>query len=91
MRTSNHQKYFRLPIALIGFIGVFVAPPWLPLICILLLSARYRAWEAILIGLLTDLVWLPTLSWHSLPLITMLSILIVWGFEPLRAQFLIPQ
>lgn len=91
MRRAGHQAYFRLPIALIGFAGVFIALPWVPLVCVLILSARYRAWEAILLGLLADFVWLPTLSWGHLPLVTMLALLIVWGFEPLRAQFLIPQ
>lgn len=79
----------RITIALIGIIAVLCAPPWVPLVCIVALSVRYRAWEAILIGAFMDFAWLPSgTAIHSLPLFTMAAIVIVWGFEPLRAQFL---
>ena len=85
------RPYLRILLAGLGFLGVIMFPPWVALVSIVLLSARYRAWEAILIGLFADLAWLPSVSIHSLPLFTMVAILIVWGFEPLRAQFLVQQ
>jgi hypothetical protein len=85
------QRYARIAIALFGFIAAFTLPPWVPIACIILLALRYRAWEAILIGALIDLVWLPAGTAHALPLFTILALIIVWGFEPLRAQFLLPQ
>ncbi len=85
----------RATVAFIGFIGVVFLPPWVPILCIILLAVRYRSWEAILIGALVDLTWLPsgTIMFSSiqLPLFTIAAILIVWGFEPLRAQFLVSQ
>ncbi len=79
----------RIALAAIGFIGALVAPPWLPLACIVLLAIRYRAWEVIFIGLLLDLAWQPMgMPLSTLPVYTFLSIAIVWLFEPLRVQFL---
>ena len=85
----------RIIVAAIGFIGVVFLPPWVPLLCIVLLAVRFRAGDAILIGAFMDLTWLPSgmifSSIHTLPLFTVAALLIVWGFEPLRAQFLVSQ
>lgn len=79
----------RIALTLIGLIGVFFLPPWVPLICIILLSLRYRAWEVAVLGALTDLIWLPGgSSIHLVPFFTIISLIIVWGLEPLRVQFL---
>jgi hypothetical protein len=82
----------RASLALVGFFGIMSLPSWVVLVCIVLLSIRYRAWEVILMGACMDLVWLPagTLV-HTPPLFTIASIVIVWGFEPLRAQFLMSE
>jgi hypothetical protein len=83
-------KSFRIILGTIGFIGVLFLPPWVPVVCIVLLSLRFRAWEAILLGAFIDITWLPSVaSLHSLPLFSIAALLIVWGFEPLRAQFLV--
>jgi hypothetical protein len=82
----------RIAVATLGFIAAIFLPPWIPVLCIILLSVRFRAWEAILIGAFIDLSWLPSGTLiHSLPLFTIAALLIVWGFEPLRAQFLVSQ
>ena len=79
----------RIIIAAVGFVGAVFAPPWVTLACIILLSLRYRAWEVIILGLATDLMWLPGgPSLHLFPLFTLLSLILVWGLEPLRLQFL---
>lgn len=79
----------RLGIAVIGFLSLLVAPPWVPVICIILLSLRYRAPEAIVLGLFLDFLWLPVASpLISFPLFTLAAVVIVWGFEPLRVEFL---
>ena len=84
---SRHA--LRILIAIFGLVSIFVLPAWVPVICIIVLALRYRAWEAIMLGVLIDLTWLPAgLFIHSLPLYTILSIVVVWGFEPLRQQFL---
>ncbi len=79
----------RIIIAAVGFLGIFVAPSWVPLVCIVLLSLRFRAWEGIVIGLVLDLMWLPLgLPYVHVPFYTLVSILIVWGLEPLRLELL---
>ena len=84
------ESLLRVGIATVGFLSAFVAPWWVPMLAIILLAFRFRAWEALLIGLLVDLLWLPTGSpLAQVPFFTIVSIAIVWGFEPLRSQFLI--
>ena len=86
------QKYARIAIAFFGFISIFTLPPWIPFLCIILLALRYSAWEAIILGALVDLVWLPSgTSIHLLPLFTIGALIIVWGLEPIRARFLVSQ
>lgn len=81
----------RVALALIGIFGVIFAPPWVPLLCIVLLSLRYRAWEALLIGLLADFMWLPPdAAYHAAPLFTLAALVVVWGLEPIRGEFLVP-
>ena len=84
------QYYVRILIAFFAIISVFVLPSWVGIVCIILLALRYRAWEAVLIGALIDLVWLPSgPGIHVLPIFTILALVVVWGLEPLRAQFLL--
>ena len=79
----------RIALAAIGFWGAIFFPPWVPALCILLLAVRFRAWEAILLGLFVDLLWLsPQSGFHGLPLFTLGAIIVVWAFEPLRSEFL---
>lgn len=75
----------RIVVAIIGFLGAIFLPWWVPAICIVLLSIRWRAWEAVLLGLLMDLLWLPA---GGFPLFTIGAIAVVWAFEPLRSEFL---
>jgi len=91
-RFNDMQQYARIAVALFGIISVFALPVWVPIVCIIALALRFRAWEAILIGALIDLTWLPVGSIiHAPPIFTIMSLIIVWGLEPLRAQFLLPQ
>jgi len=79
----------RIAIAALGFLGAIFFPPWIPVICIILLSLRFRAWEAIFIGLLVDLLWrAPEAGWQIVPFFTIGAIIIVWALEPLRREFL---
>lgn len=79
----------RVLIALVGFLGAIFAPWWIPAICIVLLSIRWRAWEAIVLGAFMDLLWwTPESGFHGLPLFTVFAIVVVWIFEPLRSEFL---
>lgn len=79
----------RVAIAVIGFLGAFFAPWWVPLVCILMLALRYPAWEALFIGLIMDLLWLPG-EGFEIPVFLIASIVLVWICAPLRNQFLRP-
>ena len=72
-----------------GFLGVVIGLVWLPLVAMILLAVRYRAWEIVIIGLLLDFAWQPLGPFVSaLPVFTVVSIILVWIFEPIRTQFL---
>ncbi len=86
------RTWGRVVLGGIGCLGVFLFSPWVPLAAIVISSFFFRAWEAIAIGLLMDLMYLPPLSIHSpihnLPLFTVSAIAIVWLLEPLRREML---
>ena len=75
-------------LAAVGFAGAFMASPWVPMLAIVLLSLRFRAIEAIVIGFYTDMLWQAGGFPNVLPLYTIAAIIIVWGLEPLRLEFL---
>lgn len=79
----------RALVASVGLVSAFIGLPWLTAFCIIALTIRYPAWEAIALGLLMDLLWLPgTISLEAFPFFTIGTIIIIWLFEPLRNQFL---
>jgi len=73
-----------------GVLGAIFFPPWVPLLSMGLLAVRFRAWEVIVLGMLVDFLYVPagTLS-EALPLFTIAGLVLVWGLEPLRNEFLI--
>lgn len=85
----TRSRFVRLTLGVLGILGALAAPPWVPLACIVLLALRFDAWEAIFIGLLIDLAWLPThVSAGAFPLATLMAILVVWGCAPIRRELL---
>lgn len=73
----------------LGVIAAIFWSPWITAACIVALSFRYRSIEAIALGALLDMLWLPHDSLLTmLPLCTLTSLVIVWGLEPLRLEFL---
>lgn len=79
----------RTLLTMIGVVTAVFFSPWVTALCIVLLSIKYRAIEAVALGALLDLLWLPHDSLITMfPLCTLVSIVIVWGFEPLRLEFL---
>ena len=83
------MTYLRIALALIGFLGALWFPWYVPAICIFLLALRFRAWEAIALGVFMDLLWFsPDSLFHGLPVFTIGAIVVVWAFEPLRSEFL---
>jgi hypothetical protein len=53
-----------------------------------ILAVRFRAWEVLAVGALVDLLWLPA-GLTPLPLFTLAALILVWGLEPLRNEFLL--
>ncbi|HTR19057.1 MAG TPA: hypothetical protein VMH91_03745 [Candidatus Paceibacterota bacterium] len=83
------MTYLRIAIGVVGFLGAIWLPWFIPAACIFLLALRFRAWEAIVIGVFMDLLWLsPDSLFHGLPVFTIGAIVVVWAFEPLRSEFL---
>jgi hypothetical protein len=77
----------RALLAIAALVSVFVAPPSLTLVLMLLLAFRYAAWEVLFIGFLIDCMWF-TSAFGFIPLFTLAGIILVWGFEPIRKEFL---
>lgn len=79
----------RFTLSALGYLSALVGVPWLTALCIIALALRYRAWEAILLGIFMDFLWLPMdVSLYTFPYFTLGALFIVWAFEPLRMQFL---
>lgn len=73
-----------------ALLGGLFAPFWLPLAAMALLSMLFRSWEVPFLGLILDLLWLPTVGFlHPIPVFTITGILLMWVFEPLRREFLV--
>lgn len=83
------ETSIRIALAALGLVSVFFAPWWVPLICMLVLSVCYPAWEVLVIALVMDLVWLPGTGFE-LPLFLIGGIALVWICAPLRSRFLRP-
>lgn len=76
-------------LAVLGFFSAIFISPWLTIACMVALSIRYRALEVLVLGLMVDFLWLPyDTVIYSLPLTTIFSIILVWGLEPLRLEFM---
>lgn len=92
-RSLRGISKIRLLLSVVMFWGILFASWWLPLICALFLSLRFRAWEVILAGIFLDLYWMPAyvsfVSFDSVPLGTIIAVLLVFGLEPVRRQLLI--
>lgn len=87
---SSRDNTVRVVLVIIALFGALVAPFWVPLVCIVLLSLRFRAWEVPLLGLGIDFLWLPSVGLiHPFPVFTVCSIILVWALEPLRREFLV--
>lgn len=86
--STSHINRVRLIGALAGFVSAIVAPPWVTVVIIVALSLRYRAPEVIVMGLITDLAWLPHGGEHVFPIFTLIAIIIAWGLEPLRVELM---
>ena len=80
------ENSIRVALSCLGLGGAVFGPAWLPIVPMVLLSMRFRAWEVIVLGLITDFLWLPGIR---PPLYLLAAIAIVWAFEPLRKELLL--
>jgi len=81
----KRRSSVRIGIGAVGVVGAIFLPVWVPVVAIGALALLWRAWEAMVIGLLIDLVWSP---FHAAPLFTIGAIVAVWALEPIRKEFL---
>lgn len=93
MFTYYRFNAVRIFLAAASFASVILAPWWVVFVCALLLCLRFQAWEVILVGIFMDLYWMPSsiyvTSFDSIPIATIISILLIFGLEPLRRQLLV--
>ena len=79
----------RIFLNVVGFTSIFFAPFWVPILAATFLSARWRAWEILIMGMFVDALWLPHSFYWGFPVATIGAILLVWAFEPMRREFLL--
>lgn len=80
---------YRTTLFALGVCAAVFFYPWVTALCIVALAIRYRAIEAVGLGALLDFLWLPHDTLLTMvPLCTIVSLIVVWGFEPLRLEFL---
>jgi hypothetical protein len=80
------ENSFRIALVVFGLYSVLFGPFWLPFVSMVLLSLRFRAWEVMALGLFYDFMYAPHLQ---LPIFFIVSLCIVWAFEPLRRELLL--
>lgn len=76
----------RLVLSLLGLLSALFAPYYITALFIIALCVRYRAYEAVALGLILDFLWQP--AGAHLPFFTVIALVSLWGFEPLRREFL---
>ena len=69
-------------------LSAFVLPWWITGLCIVATTLRYRAWEVLIVASALDALYLPENFFHTLPIATLLTLMLLWIFEPVRARFL---
>lgn len=91
--SSPVNSNLRLALAILLFLSVVFAPPYVTAVIALALSLRWQAWEVVAAGIFMDFLWLPTsvtfTSFESIPYVTLISIIVVVGLEPLRRLLLV--
>lgn len=82
----------RAGIATFGFFGAIALSPWVPLLAMIALSLRFRAWEVVALGALVDFLWFTPFGsdgfFSSLPLFTLIGFGLVSFLEPFRSELL---
>lgn len=81
----------RIVLFAAGLLSIVFAPPWVPLLLAVALVARWFAWEAVLLGLAIDLVYLaPPGMFFSIPFpATLTTVVLLLVCEPLRQRLLV--
>lgn len=91
--SSPVSNNIRIALATLLFLSVLFAPPYITALFALVLALRWRAWEVVAAGIFMDFLWLPAsvsfTSLETLPLASLISIILVIGLEPLRRQLLL--
>lgn len=81
--------FFRTVVTIVGALAAVFISPWITALCIVVLCIRFRAIEALVLGALLDFLWLPHDTLITMfPVCTIVTLVLVWGFEPLRLEFL---
>ncbi|MBI5470408.1 hypothetical protein HY968_03790 [Candidatus Kaiserbacteria bacterium] len=82
----SYEARIRTGVFLAGVFFALYLPWWVTPILILCVLLRFRAWEALVLALCVDLIYMP-LSSHW-PLFLIGTICVAWLLEPLRSAIL---
>src|SRR6185295_13300338 len=66
--SNRLENSVRIFVAALGFVGAMFISPWVPIVYIVLLALRFRAWEAVVLGAFVDFLWLPGSALSHMPL-----------------------
>lgn len=81
------NKTIRITLLVLGIVSAIFAPPLVSLIILALLSFIAHPLEILLLGVFVDFLWAPV-SPLTLPFFTFAALLLAWGVEPLRREFI---
>lgn len=78
----------RILFSIVTLFSALFMPVWVFVFLSLGLSVRYRAWEVVGIAFIVDCVYLSAGGIFNIPFFaTCIAVILVWGLEPLRNQF----
>lgn len=77
----------RLALDVLALVFALFGPWWLPLLCMILLSLRFPAWEVPVLGLFMDFLWMPSTTFF--PYYTLAGIALLILSAPIRRQLLL--
>lgn len=76
----------RIALALLALFSALFFPAYITAALMILSCIRYPAYEMLFVGLLTDFLWHP--AGLHLPYFTLIALIALWGFAPLRKEFM---
>ncbi|MDB5188000.1 MAG: hypothetical protein JWO50_520 [Candidatus Kaiserbacteria bacterium] len=85
---NGYTPWLRIAVLFFGLIFITVLPWWINMIWMTLLIMRCRAWEVLVFAFAMDALYLVPSPHILIPWCTIVALLLLCSFEPLRNYFL---